>query len=130
MRARSGIVLTAALAALPAACASRPAFPVDGARMHARVAHQVAQGPRVPGTPGHAAVRAWLVAELERLGARVEQQAFVDTSLGRPLPLVNVIAHFGPERVAGQDTNHRRRNTQGAGDFAPGMIRTITSPCK
>lgn len=98
MRARLGPLALAALAALtPAACASRTAPPVDGARMHARVVEQVAFGPRVPGTPGHEATRAWLVERLERLGARVEEQRAVDTTLGRPLELVNVIAHFGPE---------------------------------
>lgn len=77
-------------------CAER--FPVDGARMHARVVEQVGFGPRVPGTPGHAAMRAWLVRELRALGGRVEEQTFVDTTLGRPIELTNVIARFGPER--------------------------------
>jgi hypothetical protein len=86
------------MAATPAACGSRDAPRVDAARLHARVVDQVAQGPRVPGTPGHAAVRAWLTAELTRLGARVEEQRFTDSTLGRPLPLVNVVARFGPER--------------------------------
>lgn len=81
---------------LLAGCAER--FPVDGARMHARVVEQVAFGPRVPGTPGHAAMRAWLVSELRALGARVEEQSFTDTTLGRPLELTNVIARFGPQR--------------------------------
>lgn len=97
MGVRLGWLALVALAALsPAACASRTP-PVDGARMHARVVKQVAFGPRVPGTPGHEAMRAWLVSELERLGARVEQQRAVDSTLGRPVELVNVIARFGPE---------------------------------
>uniref|UniRef100_A0A832I4H4 M28 family peptidase n=1 Tax=Eiseniibacteriota bacterium TaxID=2212470 RepID=A0A832I4H4_UNCEI len=75
-------------------CASE--FAVDGARAHARVARQVAFGPRVPGTPGHAAMRAWLEAELARLGGAVEVQSFTDTTLGRPLELHNIIARFGP----------------------------------
>ncbi len=45
-------------------CAAR--FDVDGARALARVERQVAAGPRIPGTPGHAAVRAWLERELAR----------------------------------------------------------------
>jgi Zn-dependent M28 family amino/carboxypeptidase len=76
-----------------ASCAARS--DVDGARAQARVVRQVGFGPRIPGTPAHAAMQAWLVSELVRLGGRVERQAFVDSSLGRPLPLVNVIARFG-----------------------------------
>ncbi len=86
----------AALAAAPAACASRSVPAPDGARMQAWVVRQVAFGPRVPGTAAHEAMRAWLVAELERLGGRVEQQRFADTTLGHPVELTNVIAHFGP----------------------------------
>ncbi len=70
----------------------------DGARALERVKWQVAQGPRVPGTPGNAAVRAWLASELQRLGGRVERQAFDDTVSGRVWPLENVIGRFGPTR--------------------------------
>ena len=78
------------------ACASP--IEVDGARAEARVVRQVEFGPRIPGTPGHAAMTAWLEGELVRLGGRVERQRFTDSTLGRPLPLVNFIARFGPER--------------------------------
>jgi glutaminyl-peptide cyclotransferase len=70
---------------------------VDGARAQARVVRQVEFGPRLPGSPAHAAMVAWLEAELARLGGRLERQSFVDSTLGRPLPLANVIARFGPE---------------------------------
>jgi hypothetical protein len=89
----AGVVALGALF-LASACASR--MEVDGARAHARVVHQVEAGPRIPGTPGHAAIRAWIEAELKRLGGEVELQSFTDTSLGRPLDLVNVIGRFGP----------------------------------
>jgi Zn-dependent M28 family amino/carboxypeptidase len=59
------------------------------------VVRQVEAGPRVPGTPGHRAVREWLEAELTRLGGRPERQSWIDTTLGRPLELHNVIARFG-----------------------------------
>jgi len=81
------------LAVLVVSCGSDLA-PVDGARAWRRVKQQVDFGPRIPGTPGHERMRAWLVAELERLGAEVEEQAFRDSSLGRPLDLVNVIARW------------------------------------
>ncbi len=79
---------------LPAACGER--FAVDGQRALARVVHQVEQGPRIAGTPGNTAVREWIAKECERLGGRVEQQAFMDSSLETPLLLTNVIARFGP----------------------------------
>ena len=68
----------------------------DGARALERVKWQVAQGPRVPGSPGHAAVRQWIAGELTRLGATVERQAFTDTVNARAYPLENIIGHFGP----------------------------------
>lgn len=84
----------AAAAACGAGCAER--FAVDGERALARVRHQVEAGPRVPGTPGNAAIREWIAAETARLGGRVERQAFVDSSLGFALEVTNVIARFGP----------------------------------
>ena len=85
--------LAAALTS-PAACAGHPE--VDGARAQARVVHQVEAGPRVPGSAAHARILDWLTGELARLGGRVERQSFVDSTLGRPLALTNVIARFGP----------------------------------
>lgn len=94
-RAR-GIALALALsAACAGACADR--FAVDGERALERVRHQVAAGPRIPGTAANAAVREWIATEAARLGGRVERQAFVDSTLGRPLEVTNVIARFGPE---------------------------------
>lgn len=78
-----------------AACGAGPRFAVDGARAHRRVALQVEAGPRVPGTPGHEKIRRWIGAELARLGARVELQSFVDSTLGRPESLTNVIGRYG-----------------------------------
>lgn len=94
MRTTFGVLLLAVLA-LPVACSGKS--PIDGERALARVRHQVAAGPRVCGTPAHDGVRDWIAAELKRLGARVERQSFTDSTLGRPLALVNVIGHFGPD---------------------------------
>jgi hypothetical protein len=83
--------------ALAASC-SEPAAGPDGARALERIRQQVAFGPRIPGSPGHAATRAWLVAELERLGARIERQSFMDTVAGQAWPMENIVARFGPEQ--------------------------------
>ena len=95
MKLRPGLFVLLLAAALPAACAER--FAVDGERALARVRHQVEAGPRITGTPGNVAIREWIAAEARRLGGRVELQGFVDTSLGRPLEVTNVIARFGPQ---------------------------------
>ena len=80
--------------ALAASCGE--AASPDGARALQRITLQVAKGSRVAGTPGNAAVRDWIAGELQRLGGRVERQAFVDTVGSRITPLVNVIGRFGP----------------------------------
>jgi len=92
-RPRAWLALALA-AALAGACADRLA--VDGERALGRVRHQCDAGPRISGTPGNAAIREWIAAECERLGGRVERQAFTDTTLGRPLEVTNVVARFGP----------------------------------
>ncbi len=135
MKTRLGVLGSLALIAASAACAQQ--FEVDGARAHARVVKQVEMGPRIPGTPGHAAFREWLTAELTRLGGRVETQVFVDSALTPPTELHNVIARFGPEagrRVAllahydtrpwsDQDPDSARHATPvpGANDGASGV---------
>lgn len=103
MRVARGLVTLGVLASLGApACGSAPHGQVDGARMLARVAKQVEAGPRIPGSPGHAVVRDWIAAELTRMGAAVERQRFVDSTLAAPLPLENVIGRFGPRAPGGR----------------------------
>jgi len=127
-----------ALAAIGASCASA-APEVDGARAHARVVTQVAMGPRIPGTPAHERFRAWLTGELRRLGGRVEEQRFVDSTLGRPIPVVNLIArwdgargdgrrialaaHYDTRAMADRDPDVARRGepVPGANDGASGV---------
>lgn len=79
-----------------ASCGGAPVIQADGARALQRVERQVAFGPRIPGTPGHRAMQEWLVAELERLGGRVERQSFDDSIPGRAFRVTNIIARFGP----------------------------------
>ncbi|MCE9626588.1 MAG: M28 family peptidase [Candidatus Eisenbacteria bacterium] len=93
--ARGGAVVMLVLGLFGASCAD-DAGAVDGARALERVKRQVAFGPRISGTPGNTAAREWIAAEAARLGGRVETQAFIDTIGGKPVPLANVIARFGP----------------------------------
>lgn len=79
------------LPALPAT----PLFNPDSA--YAFVQKQVDFGPRVPGTPQHAACADWMVAKLKGYGAEViEQRATVKAFNGKELPLRNIIASFNP----------------------------------
>lgn len=71
-----------------------PAFNADSA--YAYVSRQVAMGPRVNNTPGHARCERWLVENLRRFGADtvIEQKATVHDHAGRPLDINNIIARF------------------------------------
>ncbi len=95
VRVSASALVCAAVLALAGCADGLP--PMDGARAFARVQRQVAFGPRIPGTAGHDSAAAWIDAELTRLGGRVERQQFTDSTLGAPLPLVNLIGRFGPD---------------------------------
>ena len=134
-RASAASLALLALMLAPLACAAR--FDVQGARAYARVVKQMEAGPRIPGTPGHDTIREWIAAEASRLGGRVERQEVSDTSLGHPLALTNLIAHFGPSGVcriallahwdtrpfSDQDPDpvHRADPVPGANDAASGV---------
>ena len=92
--------LAALLVLSLAACGAAGDLRVDGRRAHARVVFQVEAGPRIGGSAGHARVRQWLEQELTRLGARVVVQRFVDSTLGQPRDVFNLIARFSPRRGA------------------------------
>jgi len=74
----------------------RPTF--DGNAAHQLIREQVAFGPRVPGTEGHAAQLAWMENLLGLWADEVERQpvSFV-TSRGEALALTNLLARFRPE---------------------------------
>ena len=73
-----------------------PPFSADSA--FAYLKKQVAFGPRVPGTPGHAAQLAWMTEFLRARADTVIVQHFTHThtKTGKKLALANVLARFNP----------------------------------
>ena len=73
-----------------------PAFDADSAYLY--VKNQVDFGPRVPNTPAHVACGDYLIAQLERFGAKVYvQEARLSTYDGKMLNARNIIGAFKPE---------------------------------
>jgi hypothetical protein len=73
----------------------RPAFDAD--RAFRDLERQVAFGPRIPGSAGHAQQLEWLETELRALADTVFLDPFEHlTGEGHELDLTNVIARFGP----------------------------------
>lgn len=72
--------------------------PFDGEAAHALVAQQVAFGPRVPGSEGHARQLAWMEEYLrERADTLIVQPFSHMTSSGEWLELTNLFARFRPD---------------------------------
>ena len=104
----------------------------DGQRAHANVQTQVAFGPRLPGSEGHAKVREWMREELVEAGWRVEVQE--SEALGHPIrnvvakrseePAQIIIgAHYDTRMFADSDpdpANHSKP-VPGANDGASGV---------
>ncbi len=111
--------------------AQPPAF--DGQRAYADVKHQVAFGPRLPGSQAHAQVIDWLQAELSASGWSVELQE--TTYFNQPVrnviarrgegraPWIILGAHFDSRFTADQDPDPDRRAdpVPGANDGASGV---------
>ena len=99
------LALLAGLVAAPAVWAESGVAPdtLRAAEFRADAAwellrRQVAFGPRVPGTPGHAAQLAWMRRYLEERADSVAVHPFTHrTARGDILPLRNVFARFRPE---------------------------------
>jgi glutaminyl-peptide cyclotransferase len=98
----------------------RPRF--DGEAALALVREQVAFGPRVPGSVGHARQLEWMVSRLDTLAAEIAVDTFTHrTAAGERLTLYNVVARFRPEAarrillLAHWDTRPR---SDGSGDPA------------
>jgi Zn-dependent M28 family amino/carboxypeptidase len=84
----------------------------NGERAYEDVVRQVEFGPRIPGTPGHEATIAWMVAVLEEAGWEVDIQQ--GTQMGHPIQ--NVIAKRGvgerPWVILGAHYDTRMRSDQ------------------
>ncbi len=111
-----------------------PAFNADSA--YAFVQKQVDFGPRVPGTPGHAATKAWMMEKLKGYGWSVQSQDFqAKTYDGLTWNLSNIIASYNPtatkrillaahwdtRRIADKDTERLNEPIDGANDGASGV---------
>ena len=73
-----------------------PTFDADSAYLY--VKSQVDFGPRVPNTPAHVACGDYLIAQLERFGAKVYvQEAKLSSYDGKMLDARNIIGAFKPE---------------------------------
>jgi hypothetical protein len=86
---------------LAAACDSAPPpREFDGAAAFKYLEQQVAFGTRIPGTPAHARMAAWLDSMARARADTVIVQSWAHvTAKGDTLPLVNVIARFNPKAV-------------------------------
>jgi len=102
-QAGSGRAGTPDRAASPARGAIQGPAAFDAASAYAFVKKQVEFGPRVPGTPAHAACAAWLAKTLRQWTLDVVVQEFKARAFdGRPLEGKNIIASFdkgNPERI-------------------------------
>lgn len=105
-----GLLLLAATATSNAACQSGPhpddwrlpegegdVVEFDGQRAFAHLEAQVAFGPRVPGSPGHAAARQYLIDTLAGYVDELVLQEFEHPSPAGPLPLTNIIGILNPD---------------------------------
>lgn len=70
----------------------------SGARAFEHVKAQVELGPRPPGSEAAGKLRAWLRAQLEPLGFRVEEQAFEARTPRGKVRMVNVVARLQGEK--------------------------------
>lgn len=92
-------ILLLVLAAITAACRDAPAptRTFDAEAAFAAAERQVAFGPRIPGTEGHAAMAGWLDSVLRARADSVVLQRWTHvTQRGDTLPLVNLFASFNP----------------------------------
>lgn len=80
----------------PVAAVASP-ITFDSTRAYADLKKQVAFGPRIPGTTGHASCRDWIISELTKAGVKASRQDFSLTLDGKKLPMTNILAQINPE---------------------------------
>jgi glutaminyl-peptide cyclotransferase len=131
------LLLAAAwLVIVPAGCTMYPArnletdLRFDGARALALVEQQLAFGPRIPGTHGHARAGDWIVQQLDEMGWQTEVQTFdVQGLVGRNLiarapgsgPAILLGAHYDTRARADRDPFAPVAPVPGANDGASGV---------
>jgi hypothetical protein len=95
---RTGLLrLLPLAAALACASSAPPVREFDGRQAYAYAGTQLAFGPRIPGSPGHAAMAAWLDSMLRARADTVLVQAWDHTTAaGKVLPMRNLLARFNP----------------------------------
>ncbi len=104
----------------------------DSSRAYADVQTQVAFGPRIPGSAGHAQVREWMRTELESAGWQVEVHE--SERMGHPIyniiakrnaepPQIILGAHYDTRMFADNDPDLTKRTepVPGANDGASGV---------
>jgi hypothetical protein len=98
MRASSCCLLTAVLAACGGESGPPPAREFDGATALKAVVTQVEFGPRIPGTPGHAAMAKWLDSLVRTKSDSVVVQRWWHHPAGRSdsVEMINIIARVNP----------------------------------
>lgn len=130
-----GLLLVSAIGWYVYALLSQPEpAPVsfDGSRAYADVQTQVAFGPRIPGSNGHAQIVEWMRAELESAGWQVEIQE--SEALGHPIqnivakrndenPQIILGAHYDTRMFADNDPDfaNQTQPVPGANDGASGV---------
>lgn len=111
-----------------------PDFNADSAYVF--VEKQVAFGPRVPNTRPHTIAGDWLVQQLKRFGANVQEQKFqMEAFDGKKLNLRNIIASYNPQAAnrillaahwdtrpfADKDSVNQNKPIDGANDGGSGV---------
>jgi hypothetical protein len=130
-----GFLLAAVLGWYTYSVLSQPepdATSFDGLRAYEDVKTQLAFGPRIPSTEGHAKIREWMQAELESAGWQVEVQE--SEALGHPIfnvvakrseepPQIILGAHYDTRIAADNDPDVSNRSlpVPGANDGASGV---------
>jgi len=97
---RAGLLVVATSMLALAGAATAPAF--DASRAYEDIRQLVAIGPRPPGSPGSAAARRYILAELQKAGIPAHEQPFDATTPIGPIRMANVIGVIEgarPERI-------------------------------